>query len=147
MLRGSATPAGTVAYRTALGGGARNGHFREWRGLALSSVGIGTYLGPDDDVTDALYETAIERGLRVPGERGARSAHRGLRYVHVERLPPAVVGPRLPLLAGPGRGGRGDRRARASLPCGAVALQPRHDRGLHAAQSTGWSRARGAPRG
>src|SRR6266540_635694 len=63
MLRGSATPAGTVAYRTAHGGVARNGHFREWRGLALSSVGIGTYLGPDDDVTDALYEAAIERAL------------------------------------------------------------------------------------
>src|SRR6266511_3350063 len=63
MLRGSATPAGTVAYRKAHGGVARNGHFREWRGLALSSVGIGTYLGPDDDVTDALYEAAIERAL------------------------------------------------------------------------------------
>src|SRR6266508_2550494 len=63
MLRGSATPAGTVAYRTAHGGVARNGHFREWRGLALSSVGLGTYLGPDDDVTDALYEAAIERAL------------------------------------------------------------------------------------
>lgn len=63
MLRGSATPAGTVAYRAALGGVARNGHFREWRGLALSSVGIGTYLGRDDDVTDALYEAAIERAL------------------------------------------------------------------------------------
>jgi aryl-alcohol dehydrogenase-like predicted oxidoreductase len=63
MLRGLATPAGTVAYRAALGGVARNRHFREWRGLALSSVGIGTYLGRDDDVTDALYEAAIERAL------------------------------------------------------------------------------------
>jgi aryl-alcohol dehydrogenase-like predicted oxidoreductase len=63
MLRGSATATGTVAYRAALGGVARNGHFREWRGLALSSVGIGTYLGRDDDVTDALYEAAIERAL------------------------------------------------------------------------------------
>lgn len=63
MLKGSATPAGTAAYRTALGGTARNGHFREWRGLLLSSVGIGTYLGPDDDATDALYEAAIERAL------------------------------------------------------------------------------------
>lgn len=63
MLKGSATPAGTAAYRAALGGGARNGHFREWRGLALSSVGIGTYLGRDDDATDALYEAAVERAL------------------------------------------------------------------------------------
>ena len=63
MIRGSATPAGTVAYRTALAAAKRNGHFREWRGLALSSVGIGTYLGADDDATDALYEAAIERAL------------------------------------------------------------------------------------
>ena len=69
MLRGSATAAGTVAYRAALGGVARNGHFREWRGLALSSVGIGTYLGRDDDVTDALYEAAIERALALGNQR------------------------------------------------------------------------------
>jgi aryl-alcohol dehydrogenase-like predicted oxidoreductase len=63
MIKGSATSAGTVAYRTALADTKRNGHFREWRGLALSSVGIGTYLGPDDDATDALYAAAIERAL------------------------------------------------------------------------------------
>jgi aryl-alcohol dehydrogenase-like predicted oxidoreductase len=63
MLKGSATAAGTVAYRTALGSLSRNGHFRDWRGLALSSVGLGTYLGPEDDETDALYEAAIEQAL------------------------------------------------------------------------------------
>ena len=32
-------------------------------GASLSSVGIGTYLGTDDDATDALYEAAIEQAV------------------------------------------------------------------------------------
>jgi aryl-alcohol dehydrogenase-like predicted oxidoreductase len=63
MLKGSATSGGTATYRGAQGSGAADGHFREWRGLTLSSVGIGTYLGPDDDATDALYEAAVERAI------------------------------------------------------------------------------------
>jgi aryl-alcohol dehydrogenase-like predicted oxidoreductase len=63
MLKGTATAAGTTAYRDGLGALAKNGHFREWRGLALSSVGLGTYLGSDDDATDVLYEAAVERAL------------------------------------------------------------------------------------
>jgi aryl-alcohol dehydrogenase-like predicted oxidoreductase len=60
MLKGRATSEGTAAYRATLGARAADGHFREWRGLSLSSVGIGTYLGHDDDATDALYEAAVE---------------------------------------------------------------------------------------
>src|SRR5262249_53013350 len=63
MLRGSATPTGTAAYRAGHVPSARHGQFREWRGLALSSVGIGTYLGSDDDETDAQYMAAVERAL------------------------------------------------------------------------------------
>ena len=63
MLKGSATSEGTAAYRAAQGARAADDHFREWRGLALSSVGIGTYLGPDDDATDALYEAAVEQAV------------------------------------------------------------------------------------
>src|SRR5215470_7536979 len=63
MLQGAATAAGTTAYRNGLAILAKNGHFREWRGLALSSVGLGTYLGQDDDATDRLYEAAVERAL------------------------------------------------------------------------------------
>jgi len=63
MLAGSATAAGTTRYRAAHVPSARQGQFREWRGLALSSVGIGTYLGPDDDETDDHYAAAIERAL------------------------------------------------------------------------------------
>ena len=63
MLKGATTAAGTTAYRSGFDALVKNGHFREWRGLALSSVGIGTYLGPDDDATDALYEAAVEGAL------------------------------------------------------------------------------------
>src|SRR6266481_8077673 len=63
MLKGSATSEGTAAYRAAQGAGTANGHFREWRGLSISSLGIGTYLGPDDDTTDTLYEAAVERAI------------------------------------------------------------------------------------
>ena len=63
MLKGRATSEGTAAYRATRGAGTADGHFREWRGLSLSSVGIGTYLGHDDDATDALYEDAIERAI------------------------------------------------------------------------------------
>jgi hypothetical protein len=63
MLKGSATSGGTAAYRGAQGADAADGHFREWRGLSLASVGIGTYLGPDDDATDALYEAAVELAI------------------------------------------------------------------------------------
>jgi len=63
MLKGGATSEGTAAYRANLGARVPDGHFRKWRGLALSSVGIGTYLGPDDDATDALYEAAVEQAV------------------------------------------------------------------------------------
>jgi aryl-alcohol dehydrogenase-like predicted oxidoreductase len=38
-------------------------HFRSWQGLAVSSIGLGTYLGAEDDATDRAYEVAIERAL------------------------------------------------------------------------------------
>lgn len=63
MLKGRATSEGTAAYRAAQGAGAADDHFREWRGLSVSTVGIGTYLGPDDDATDALYEAAVEQAV------------------------------------------------------------------------------------
>jgi len=63
VLKGRATSEGTAAYRATQGAGAADDHFREWRGLSLSSVGIGTYLGTDDDATDALYEAAVEQAV------------------------------------------------------------------------------------
>ncbi len=39
------------------------GNFRETLGLAVSSIGIGTYLGESDSATDAAYEDALRTAL------------------------------------------------------------------------------------
>jgi len=65
MIRGRATPEGTAAYRARLADRMHPTHFREHRGLSLASVGLGTYLGPEDDATDALYAAAIARAMEL----------------------------------------------------------------------------------
>ncbi|MGH7397559.1 MAG: aldo/keto reductase [Candidatus Rokuibacteriota bacterium] len=64
-MRGFATPEGTAAYRARLGARVGEGHFRTWQGLALSSVGIGTYLGQEDEATDRAYQAAVRRALEL----------------------------------------------------------------------------------
>ncbi len=62
MISGRATEAGTAAFA----GRHSEAHQDHWRGvldLALSSIGIGTYLGNPDAGTDAQYAAAIERAL------------------------------------------------------------------------------------
>jgi aryl-alcohol dehydrogenase-like predicted oxidoreductase len=58
-----ATPEGTAAFAA----GHRPRGFGEaargFDGLTLSSVGLGTYLGPSDTVTDRIYEAAIARAF------------------------------------------------------------------------------------
>jgi aryl-alcohol dehydrogenase-like predicted oxidoreductase len=54
-----ATPEATRAYAAGFGSRAASGHFREHRGLTLSSIGIGTYLGEPDPATDRGYTDAI----------------------------------------------------------------------------------------
>src|SRR5262245_206951 len=41
------------------------GHFRDQRGLWLSSIGVGTYLGEADDASDRQYTAAIVRALEL----------------------------------------------------------------------------------
>ena len=65
MIAGWATAEGTARYRGRFGTLAA-GHFRELQGARLSTLGLGTYLGRDDAVTDTLYQKAVERAL----ERG-----------------------------------------------------------------------------
>jgi aryl-alcohol dehydrogenase-like predicted oxidoreductase len=62
-LPGRATPSATGAY--AREARAAAGHFREALGVTVSSLGIGTYLGRDDDRTDAAYANAIVRALQL----------------------------------------------------------------------------------
>lgn len=58
MAYQGATAEGSAAYATRFAGGAA-GHFREGLGLTVSSLGLGTYLGRDDDATDAAYRDAV----------------------------------------------------------------------------------------
>jgi aryl-alcohol dehydrogenase-like predicted oxidoreductase len=68
MSRG-ATQEGTTRYAEKFRGIAADGHFRKVRGLVLSSLGIGTYLGQPNDSTDSSYAaaiaTAVESGINV----------------------------------------------------------------------------------
>lgn len=64
MIRGWATPEGTAAYRSGLTTVTAE-HFRAWRGLTLSSLGIGTYLGAEDDATDRAYRDAVIRAVQL----------------------------------------------------------------------------------
>ncbi|HEV8427481.1 MAG TPA: aldo/keto reductase [Pyrinomonadaceae bacterium] len=60
-----ATTEGTARYIDRFAGRAANGHFREAQGLALSSIGIGTYLGNPDAATDAKYTSAVVRAVQL----------------------------------------------------------------------------------
>src|SRR5438093_13517049 len=88
LLSGSATVEGTKRYVTKLAGSVVAEHFRGLEGLAVSTVGLGTYLRPEDGATDVPYQDAIPRAfeLRVnlihtaithrqqPSERAIRTA-------------------------------------------------------------------------
>jgi aryl-alcohol dehydrogenase-like predicted oxidoreductase len=58
-----ATPEGTRRYAARFPNGAE-GHFRDAQRLAVSSLGIGTYLGNPDEKTDRGYTEAIVEGVR-----------------------------------------------------------------------------------
>lgn len=63
-ISGFATPEGTKRYRDRMVAArtAHASHFREGlEGLALSSIGLGTYLGGYDERTDALYLGAVKQ--------------------------------------------------------------------------------------
>jgi aryl-alcohol dehydrogenase-like predicted oxidoreductase len=62
VIEGRATAEGT--RRFAERSGAAEGHFREAPGgLSLSSIGLGTYLGPETSQADAGYEAAVAAAL------------------------------------------------------------------------------------
>jgi len=58
-LEGSATAAGTDRYRQRFKDVIPLEHFRQAQGMWLSSIGIGTYLGDYDTVTDRQYQDAV----------------------------------------------------------------------------------------
>ncbi len=61
-LAGYATVEGTRRYgdRLVAAGAAHAGHFR-----ALSTIGLGTYLGKHDGATDELYQSAIKQAVKA----------------------------------------------------------------------------------
>ena len=52
-------------YAARLQGTVANGHFRQFEGLHISSIGLGTYLGEHDAQTDARYREAIVRAIEL----------------------------------------------------------------------------------
>jgi aryl-alcohol dehydrogenase-like predicted oxidoreductase len=68
-MKSHATVEATARYAERFTSRSPAGHFREVQGLEISSLGIGTYLGPPDDKTDAGYTAAVvaavESGINV----------------------------------------------------------------------------------
>jgi aryl-alcohol dehydrogenase-like predicted oxidoreductase len=70
QIAGSATPSGTIRFRDRFASIFDADFYRDTLdGLAVSSIGIGTYLGECDDRDDALYRDsiagAVRRGINV----------------------------------------------------------------------------------
>ena len=63
VLRASAT--GTARYHARHAAAVTADHVRMLGDLSLSSVGLGSYLAPPDDATDARYEAAVARSLAL----------------------------------------------------------------------------------
>jgi aryl-alcohol dehydrogenase-like predicted oxidoreductase len=77
-LPGRATGDGTRRYAEKLAGRLAAGHFRELAGLSVSTLALGTYLGPEDGATDILYQDAVVRAL----ERGVNVLDTAVNYRH-----------------------------------------------------------------
>lgn len=79
VMTGRATEEGTRRYAARLASAVPAEHYRPCEPLGrLSSLGIGTYLGPEDPATDALYRRALERAL----ERGLNVVDTAVNYRH-----------------------------------------------------------------
>jgi aryl-alcohol dehydrogenase-like predicted oxidoreductase len=65
QLPGRATGDGTRRYAEKLAGRLAAGHFRELAGVSVSTLALGTYLGPEDGATDVLYQDAVVRALEL----------------------------------------------------------------------------------
>jgi len=64
-LQGHATTSGTARYQERFRDRVALNHFRNQQGLALSSIGIGTYLGNADAATDENYKNAVVRAVEL----------------------------------------------------------------------------------
>jgi aryl-alcohol dehydrogenase-like predicted oxidoreductase len=64
-LPGYATPEGTDRYRERFATKVAEDHFRQYHGLWLSSIGLGTYLGDEVAATDQQYRDAVTRAVAL----------------------------------------------------------------------------------
>jgi aryl-alcohol dehydrogenase-like predicted oxidoreductase len=79
VIAGHATAEGTGRYAARHAARLPAANFRELPGgVRVSSLGLGTYLGREDDATDALYEKAVARAL----ERGLNVLDAAINYRH-----------------------------------------------------------------
>ncbi len=64
-----ATPEGTKKYAARFPEFEKAGHYRDFMGLTVSSLGLGTYLGRPDEIDDKLYveaaKTALTSGINL----------------------------------------------------------------------------------
>ncbi len=58
-----ATPEGTKKYASRFPQLVKAGHYRDFMGLVVSSLGLGTYLGNHDETDDKLYIEAVKAAL------------------------------------------------------------------------------------
>ncbi|MEN3335707.1 MAG: hypothetical protein V7641_5072 [Blastocatellia bacterium] len=64
-IQGCATTAGTRRYAARRASITAAGHFRQQQEWAVSSIGLGTYLGHWDERTDRMYQEAIRRAIEL----------------------------------------------------------------------------------
>ncbi len=64
-VAGFATPEGTAAFMARRRAAGLHDAVRGFEELALSSIGLGTYLGANDTATDRIYEAAVTRALEL----------------------------------------------------------------------------------
>src|SRR5438067_9678176 len=75
LIPGRATPEGTARLRDRHSQVLKE-HFRMFAGMALSDLGIGTYLGEADEATDQAYTNAVVRSV----ERGVNVIDSAINY-------------------------------------------------------------------
>jgi aryl-alcohol dehydrogenase-like predicted oxidoreductase len=94
MIQGHATREGTERFKLKHEGrSTAYGHFKDFQGLALTSIGMGTYLGRADGVTDELVISAVNRSISSGAmnvidtainyrfQKAERSVGRALKYL------------------------------------------------------------------
>lgn len=97
MIEGRATAEGTARYVARHTEGIAPGHFRTFEPAgSLSSIGLGTYLGREDDATDTLYRRAVGRAV----EGGINVFDTAINYRH--QRSERIIGATLAELVGRG---------------------------------------------